>query len=77
MRIVTTKTYNPLNLTEGQTKQLPSTQRIQDALKGKDCLGFYLEDKGERIGFALIRQWEEGAFFLWAFLVDQFSSRAR
>ena len=70
MNIVKTKEYEPLQLREGQDKQISSAENIQMALQNDSCFGFYLNEKSEKIGFALLRQFEEKQFFLWDFLID-------
>ena len=42
MKIVRTTHYEPLQLMDEQVKNISSTERINDALKNDDCLGFYL-----------------------------------
>ncbi|MCL2235494.1 MAG: hypothetical protein FWB98_03510 [Defluviitaleaceae bacterium] len=70
MRIELTNKYEPLNLLEEQESHISSAEKMQNALNGNDCFGFYLMDGTEKVGFALVRRWGEGRFFLWNFLVD-------
>jgi len=69
LNIVKTKEYEPLQLKEGQDKQISSPENIQSALQTDNCFGFYLYEESEKIGFALLRQFEEKQFFLWDFLI--------
>lgn len=70
MIITKTDTYDGLQLKDEQHRQVSSESKIRDALKHDNCLGFYAYEGQVPIGFALLRQFAEGQFFLWTFIVD-------
>ena len=62
--------YRPVQLKSAQARQLSQVERIQEALKRPDCLGFEAYENEQRIGFALVRKFAEGEFFLWNFVIE-------
>ena len=70
MEIVKTNTYQPLHLTEAQKSHISSPTRIMTALQQPDCIGFYAKESTETIGFALLRNYADGEYFLWNFIID-------
>ena len=69
MRLIQVTSYEELELKPEQDKQISSIGRIQDALKLKECLGYEAYLGEEKIGFALLREFEQRRFFLWNFII--------
>lgn len=65
-----TEEYRPMLLAEEQRRQISTVERIEGALREDGCRGFFAYEGGEVIGFALVREFSVGRFFLWDFMVD-------
>lgn len=59
-----------INVLEEQKKHLSSKEKIKNGCKEKTVLAFDIYDETKLIGFAMLRKFEEGAFFLWNFAID-------
>jgi diamine N-acetyltransferase len=70
MRLVKTREYHGLDLHPEQVPFVCSAETIQKALVRDNCIGFYAYEGRERFGFALLREFETGKFFLWDFIID-------
>ncbi len=65
------KTYEILiDLEETQYKQISSKENIKKALFLNKALGFNIKLDEKIIGFAMIRKYDEGCYFLWDYAID-------
>lgn len=71
MKIKSTKTYHTLELKPEQYRQISSEEKIHTALAQHGCKGFDAYEQDVRVGFALVREYAPGCFFLWDFIIDQ------
>lgn len=53
-----------------QEKHLSSKQKIIDNCKEPDVIAFDIYDDDTLIGFAMLREFETGGYFLWNFAID-------
>lgn len=53
-----------------QESQLSSKQRIREELGNPEVFAFDIYKKDILIGFAMLRKFEEGGFFLWNYAID-------
>lgn len=53
-----------------QEKQLSSKEDILQGIKEKKVIAFDIFNSSELIGFAMIREFKKGCFFLWDFAID-------
>ena len=53
-----------------QEKQLSSKDRIRMACQQENVLAFDIYSEDLLIGFAMLRQFDKGAFFLWEYAID-------
>lgn len=63
--------YAAPDLKPGQQAQISSEEKIHAALKQAGCMGFNAYEGDHRIGFALLREYQTGCFFLWDFIIDR------
>ena len=59
-----------VDLLESQYKQVSSKENIEKTLLKNEAIGFNIKLTDEIIGFAMIRKYEEGGFFLWDYAID-------
>lgn len=60
-----------IHLPKEQEKQLCSKATIEKRCKGNDILAFDIYSDLELIGFAMLREFEEGGYFLWNYAIDE------
>ncbi len=53
-----------------QEKQLSSKQKIEFACLNENVLAFDIFSDGLLIGFAMVRKFDEGKYFLWNYAID-------
>ena len=53
-----------------QEKFLSTKDRIENAIKMDNVLAFDIYDKDLLIGFAMLKEFDNGCFFLWNFAID-------
>jgi len=53
-----------------QEKQLSSKERIQEACTQKNVLAFDIYRNDRLIGFAMVRKFDKGQYFLWNYAID-------
>lgn len=53
-----------------QEKQLSSKEKIEAACKKENVLAFDIYSDELLIGFAMVRKYDEGAYFLWNYAID-------
>ena len=53
-----------------QEKFLSAKDRIESAIKMDNVLAFDIYDKDLLIGFAMLKEFDNGCFFLWNFAID-------
>ncbi len=53
-----------------QEKQLSSMERIRVACEQENVLAFDIYSEDLLIGFAMLRQFDKGAYFLWDYAID-------
>lgn len=59
-----------VDLLESQYKQVSSKENIKKTLLKNEAIGFNIKLNDEIIGFAMIRKYEDGGFFLWDYAID-------
>lgn len=59
-----------IEIKEEQAHNLSSKEKIQKMLKQKDVLGFNIYCEHNLIGFAMLKKFDEGKFFLWDYVID-------
>ena len=59
-----------ISVSKEQEKQLSSKETILQGIKDNKVIAFDIFDDSELIGFAMIREFERGCFFLWDFAID-------
>lgn len=59
-----------ISVSKEQEKQLSSKETILQGIKENKVIAFDIFDDSELIGFAMIREFERGCFFLWDFAID-------
>ena len=64
-----TKMMN-VDLAEEQYKQISSKERINQALLLNKAIGFDIVLNDKIIGFAMLRKYDEGCYFLWDYAID-------
>lgn len=69
MKFIPTTQFQ-LTLSEADRKQLPSPERIEQALTAPNILSYDIWDGDARVGFAMLCSFEEDGFFLWNFAID-------
>ena len=68
-RFEITKTMN-VTLKEDQYKQISSKSNIIKALDLGKAIGFDILKDNDIIGFAMLRKYDEGCYFLWDYAID-------
>ena len=53
-----------------QEKQLSSKEKIEVACRRENVLAFDIYSDEMLIGFAMVRKYDEGAYFLWNYAID-------
>lgn len=53
-----------------QENQLSSKEKIAKACQQEDVIAFDIYVGGDLVGFAMLREYEEGAYFLWNFAIS-------
>ena len=69
MKIIRTTQFQ-IALSDADRKQLSSKTRIKQALTDPNILSYDIWDGDARIGFAVLRPFNENGFFLWNFAID-------
>ena len=69
MKIIRTTQFQ-ITLSDADRKQLSSKARIKQALADPNILSYDIWDGDARIGFAMLRPFNENGFFLWNFAID-------
>ena len=69
MKIIRTTQFQ-ITLSDADRKQLSSKARIKQALTDPNILSYDIWDGDARIGFAMLRPFNENGFFLWNFAID-------
>ena len=69
MKIIRTTQFQ-IALSDADRKQLSSRTRIKQALTDPNILSYDIWDGDARIGFAMLRPFNENGFFLWNFAID-------
>ena len=69
MKIIRTTQFQ-IALYDADRKQLSSKTRIKQALTDPNILSYDIWDGDARIGFAMLRPFNENGFFLWNFAID-------
>ncbi len=64
-----TKMMN-VTLKEDQYKQIPSKSNIIKTLELGKAIGFDILKDNDIIGFAMLRKYDEGCYFLWDYAID-------
>lgn len=59
-----------INLAKSQYKQISSKEDIKAILSAGKAMGYNIKKDNEVIGFAMLRKYDEGCFFLWDFAID-------
>lgn len=71
MRFEQTKEYNNIEIFLEQKKIVSSVERINQELKKDGNYGFNIYIDDCKIGFALLRKYEENTFFLWDYIIHK------
>lgn len=69
MKIIRTTQFQ-ITLSDADRKQLSSKARIKQTLTDPNILSYDIWDGDARIGFAMLRPFNENGFFLWNFAID-------
>lgn len=64
-----TKKLN-ISLTEEQYKQISSKEKIHQVLLSNQAIGFDIILDDNVIGFAMLRKYDDGCYFLWGYAID-------
>ena len=64
-----TKMMN-VTLKEDQQKQISSKSNIIKTLELGKAIGFDILKDNDIIGFAMLRKYDEGCYFLWDYVID-------
>ena len=64
-----TKMMN-ITLVEDQYKQISSKEKIYRVLASNEAIGFDIIFNDKIIGFAMLREYDEGCYFLWNYAID-------
>lgn len=70
MRFVKTYKMN-VPVLEEQEKQLSSKDKIEKACLRENVMAFDIFDGELLVGFAMLRKYEEGGYFLWNYAIDR------
>ena len=60
-----------VDILENQECWLSSKDKIKQNAKRDDTLAFDIYNDDKLIGFAMLREFEKGCFFLWSFAIDK------
>lgn len=71
MRFEQTKEYKNIEIFLEQKKFVSSVERINQELKKDGNYGFNIYINDCKIGFALLRRYEENTFFLWDYIIHK------
>ena len=69
MKMIRTTQFQ-IAVSDADRKQLSSKTRIKQALTDPNILSYDIWDGDARIGFAMLRPFNENGFFLWNFAID-------
>ncbi len=64
-----TKEMN-ISLNDEQYKQISSKDNIRKTLELNKAIGFDIMNDNEIVGFAMLRKYDEGCYFLWDYAID-------
>ncbi len=65
-----------ISVLKEQENQLSSKENIRQAILEDNNIAFDIAKEGKVIGFALLRKYEEGCYFLWDYAIDaEFQNR--
>lgn len=65
-----------IRLLQDQLKQISSPARISEALTHDNVIGLDIYDSDKLIGFAMLRKYADGGWFLWDYAIDiEFQNR--
>lgn len=59
-----------IKVSEEQEKQLSSIEKIAAKCKDSNVIAFDIYNDNILIGFAMLREYEKGGYFLWNFAID-------
>ena len=59
-----------ITLVEDQYKQISSKEKIYRVLASNEAIGFDIIFNDKIIGFAMLREYDEGCYFLWNYAID-------
>ena len=59
-----------IKVSEEQEKQLSSIEKITAKCQDANVIAFDIYDDNILIGFAMLREYEKGGYFLWNFAID-------
>lgn len=59
-----------INVLEEQEKRISSKEKIEKACSYEDVLAFDIYHHDLLIGFAMVRNFDEGEYFLWNYAID-------
>ena len=60
-----------VSVTGEQERQISSKDNIRKALLEDNVIGFDIYDDTVLIGFAMLRKYDEGCYFLWDYAIDK------
>ena len=58
-----------IEIKKEQQENLSSKSKIEKMLKQDDVIGFDIYDNNTFLGFAMLKEWGKGKFFLWDYLI--------
>lgn len=58
-----------IEINDKQADNLSSKTKIEKMLKSPDVLGFDIYSDDKHIGFAMLKEFEKGKFFLWDYVI--------
>lgn len=64
-------TYTDIEILEKQQNFISSKEKINNALKEENILGFDIYFNQQKIGFILLNNFCKNSFFLWNFIIDK------
>ncbi|MGX7107937.1 GNAT family N-acetyltransferase [Facklamia miroungae] len=60
-----------ISLNEEQIDQISSPDIIRNGCKQKDVIAYDIFDDDELVGFAMLKQFSRGSWFLWNYAIDK------
>lgn len=69
--LVVTKEFPEIELFESQIKFVSKHEKIIQALKEDNCIGYNILLDGQVVGFFLLRNYAENEYFLWDMMIDK------